>query len=139
MANLRAACPILPAPWGVGTAEGWIGDSGLPCSPLPRKNSRLQFNKVKLEDAGEYVCEAENILGKDSVRGQLHVNSGRYLTPPLTSLEGSAGWGQVSSQWLPDLGGPHITQPALDPLLPALWIQAEIWTDVERCRRSINV
>lgn len=80
MANLRATCPILPAPWGVGTAEGWLGDSSLPCSPLPRKNSRLQFNKVKLEDAGEYVCEAENILGKDSVRGQLHVNSGRYPT-----------------------------------------------------------
>lgn len=42
-----------------------------------RKNSRLQFNKVKVEDAGEYVCEAENILGKDTVRGRLHVNSGR--------------------------------------------------------------
>nr|KAF6448189.1 neuregulin 2 [Rousettus aegyptiacus] len=40
-----------------------------------RKNSRLQFNKVKMEDAGEYVCEAENILGKDSVKGRLHVNS----------------------------------------------------------------
>ncbi|XP_042841191.1 pro-neuregulin-2, membrane-bound isoform isoform X5 [Panthera tigris] len=40
-----------------------------------RKNSRLQFNKVKVEDAGEYVCEAENILGKDTVRGRLHVNS----------------------------------------------------------------
>uniref|UniRef100_A0A8C0CG36 Neuregulin 2 n=1 Tax=Balaenoptera musculus TaxID=9771 RepID=A0A8C0CG36_BALMU len=40
-----------------------------------RKNSRLQFNKVKVEDAGEYVCEAENILGKDTVRGRLFVNS----------------------------------------------------------------
>ncbi|XP_055141982.1 pro-neuregulin-2, membrane-bound isoform isoform X5 [Symphalangus syndactylus] len=40
-----------------------------------RKNSRLQFNKVKVEDAGEYVCEAENILGKDTVRGRLYVNS----------------------------------------------------------------
>ncbi|XP_021006015.1 pro-neuregulin-2, membrane-bound isoform isoform X5 [Mus caroli] len=40
-----------------------------------RKNSRLQFNKVRVEDAGEYVCEAENILGKDTVRGRLHVNS----------------------------------------------------------------
>lgn len=44
---------------------------------LTRKNSRLQFNKVKVEDAGEYVCEAENILGKDTVRGRLYVNSGR--------------------------------------------------------------
>ncbi|XP_037658241.1 pro-neuregulin-2, membrane-bound isoform isoform X4 [Choloepus didactylus] len=41
-----------------------------------RKNSRLQFNKVKVEDAGEYVCEAENVLGKDAVRGRLYVNSG---------------------------------------------------------------
>uniref|UniRef100_A0A8D1PIS8 Neuregulin 2 n=2 Tax=Sus scrofa TaxID=9823 RepID=A0A8D1PIS8_PIG len=40
-----------------------------------RKNSRLQFNKVKVEDAGEYVCEAENILGKDTARGRLFVNS----------------------------------------------------------------
>uniref|UniRef100_A0A8C3WBM4 Neuregulin 2 n=1 Tax=Catagonus wagneri TaxID=51154 RepID=A0A8C3WBM4_9CETA len=40
-----------------------------------RKNSRLQFSPVKVEDAGEYVCEAENILGKDTVRGRLFVNS----------------------------------------------------------------
>ncbi|XP_049641956.1 pro-neuregulin-2, membrane-bound isoform isoform X2 [Suncus etruscus] len=52
-----------------------------------RKNSRLQFNKVKLEDAGEYVCEAENILGKDSVRGQLHVNS---VSTTLSSWSGHA-------------------------------------------------
>lgn len=31
-----------------------------------------------MEDAGEYVCEAENILGKDTARGRLHVNSGRW-------------------------------------------------------------
>lgn len=31
-----------------------------------------------MEDAGEYVCEAENILGKDTVRGRLFVNSGRW-------------------------------------------------------------
>lgn len=52
---------------------------------LTRKNSRLQFNKVKVEDAGEYVCEAENILGKDTVRGRLHVNSGRW---PLEEEKG---------------------------------------------------
>nr|XP_006991113.1 pro-neuregulin-2, membrane-bound isoform [Peromyscus maniculatus bairdii] len=52
-----------------------------------RKNSRLQFNKVKLEDAGEYVCEAENILGKDSVRGRLHVNS---VSTTLSSWSGHA-------------------------------------------------
>ncbi|KAG8506576.1 Pro-neuregulin-2, membrane-bound isoform [Galemys pyrenaicus] len=52
-----------------------------------RKNSRLQFNKVKVEDAGEYVCEAENILGKDAVRGRLHVNS---VSTTLSSWSGHA-------------------------------------------------
>ncbi|XP_006866287.1 PREDICTED: pro-neuregulin-2, membrane-bound isoform-like [Chrysochloris asiatica] len=52
-----------------------------------RKNSRLQFNKVKVEDAGEYVCEAENILGKDVVRGRLHVNS---VSTTLSSWSGHA-------------------------------------------------
>ncbi|XP_003586358.2 pro-neuregulin-2, membrane-bound isoform isoform X1 [Bos taurus] len=52
-----------------------------------RKNSRLQFNKVKLEDAGEYVCEAENILGKDTVRGRLFVNS---VSTTLSSWSGHA-------------------------------------------------
>lgn len=60
MALTRASPPLVPS--------------------LTRKNSRLQFNKVKVEDAGEYVCEAENILGRDTVRGRLHVNSGRW--PP---------------------------------------------------------
>ncbi|XP_011245091.1 pro-neuregulin-2, membrane-bound isoform isoform X2 [Mus musculus] len=52
-----------------------------------RKNSRLQFNKVRVEDAGEYVCEAENILGKDTVRGRLHVNS---VSTTLSSWSGHA-------------------------------------------------
>ncbi|XP_039324201.2 pro-neuregulin-2, membrane-bound isoform isoform X2 [Saimiri boliviensis] len=52
-----------------------------------RKNSRLQFNKVKVEDAGEYVCEAENILGKDTVRGRLYVNS---VSTTLASWSGHA-------------------------------------------------
>ncbi|XP_058533449.1 pro-neuregulin-2, membrane-bound isoform isoform X2 [Ochotona princeps] len=52
-----------------------------------RKNSRLQFNKVKVEDAGEYVCEAENILGKDTARGRLHVNS---VSTTLSSWSGHA-------------------------------------------------
>ncbi|KAM6056188.1 pro-neuregulin-2, membrane-bound isoform 1-T1 [Chlamydotis macqueenii] len=41
-----------------------------------KKISRLQFNKVKLEDAGEYSCEAENVLGKDTAKGSLNVRSG---------------------------------------------------------------
>ncbi|XP_004697082.1 pro-neuregulin-2, membrane-bound isoform [Echinops telfairi] len=52
-----------------------------------RKTSRLQFHKVKVEDAGEYVCEAENILGKDTVRGRLHVNS---VTTTLSTWSGHA-------------------------------------------------
>uniref|UniRef100_A0A8D1P1L9 Pro-neuregulin-2, membrane-bound isoform n=1 Tax=Sus scrofa TaxID=9823 RepID=A0A8D1P1L9_PIG len=52
-----------------------------------RKNSRLQFNKVKVEDAGEYVCEAENILGKDTARGRLFVNS---VSTTLSSWSGHA-------------------------------------------------
>ncbi|KAB1281455.1 Pro-neuregulin-2; membrane-bound isoform [Camelus dromedarius] len=52
-----------------------------------RKNSRLQFNKVKVEDAGEYICEAENILGKDTVRGRLFVNS---VSTTLSSWSGHA-------------------------------------------------
>lgn len=78
---------------------------------LTRKNSRLQFNKVKVEDAGEYVCEAENILGKDTVRGRLHVNSGRW---PPNKGRGTAGvwFGKpVAPQ---PLGGPHMICLALD-------------------------
>uniref|UniRef100_A0A8C3WGW5 Pro-neuregulin-2, membrane-bound isoform n=1 Tax=Catagonus wagneri TaxID=51154 RepID=A0A8C3WGW5_9CETA len=52
-----------------------------------RKNSRLQFSPVKVEDAGEYVCEAENILGKDTVRGRLFVNS---VSTTLSSWSGHA-------------------------------------------------
>ncbi|NWR77196.1 NRG2 protein, partial [Centropus unirufus] len=52
-----------------------------------RKISRLQFNKVKLEDAGEYSCEAENVLGKDTARGSLNVKS---VTTTLSSWSGHA-------------------------------------------------
>uniref|UniRef100_A0A8C9EY14 Neuregulin 2 n=1 Tax=Pavo cristatus TaxID=9049 RepID=A0A8C9EY14_PAVCR len=45
-----------------------------------KKISRLQFNKVKLEDAGEYSCEAENVLGKDTAKGSLNVRSERGLS-----------------------------------------------------------
>ncbi|XP_027712364.1 LOW QUALITY PROTEIN: pro-neuregulin-2, membrane-bound isoform [Vombatus ursinus] len=52
-----------------------------------KRNSRLQFNKVKVEDAGEYVCEAENILGKDTAKGKLNVNS---VATTLSSWSGHA-------------------------------------------------
>ncbi|XP_015497506.1 pro-neuregulin-2, membrane-bound isoform isoform X1 [Parus major] len=48
-----------------------------------KKISRLQFNKVKLEDAGEYSCEAENVLGKDTAKGSLNVKSGTTKTPQV--------------------------------------------------------
>ncbi|NXP87175.1 NRG2 protein, partial [Passerina amoena] len=52
-----------------------------------KRISRLQFNKVKLEDAGEYSCEAENALGKDTVKGSLNVKS---VTTTLSSWSGHA-------------------------------------------------
>ncbi|NWI46827.1 NRG2 protein, partial [Picathartes gymnocephalus] len=52
-----------------------------------KKISRLQFNKVKLEDAGEYSCEAENVLGKDTAKGSLNVKS---VTSTLSSWSGHA-------------------------------------------------
>uniref|UniRef100_A0A8B9DTQ4 Pro-neuregulin-2, membrane-bound isoform n=1 Tax=Anser cygnoides TaxID=8845 RepID=A0A8B9DTQ4_ANSCY len=52
-----------------------------------KKISRLQFNKVKLEDAGEYSCEAENVLGKDTAKGSLNVRS---VTTTLSSWSGHA-------------------------------------------------
>ncbi|NXS52647.1 NRG2 protein, partial [Brachypteracias leptosomus] len=52
-----------------------------------KKISRLQFNKVKLEDAGEYSCEAENVLGKDIAKGSLNVKS---VTTTLSSWSGHA-------------------------------------------------
>ncbi|XP_065546601.1 pro-neuregulin-2, membrane-bound isoform [Lathamus discolor] len=48
-----------------------------------KKISRLQFNKVKLEDAGEYSCEAENVLGKDTAKGSLNVKSGTTKAPQV--------------------------------------------------------
>lgn len=42
-----------------------------------RKNSRLQLNRVRVEDAGEYTCEAENVLGRDTVKGTISVKSGK--------------------------------------------------------------
>lgn len=50
---------------------------------------------MKVEDAGEYVCEAENILGKDTVRGRLHVNSGRWPSRWARVPEGFGSMGQL--------------------------------------------
>ncbi|XP_077166203.1 pro-neuregulin-2, membrane-bound isoform isoform X2 [Paroedura picta] len=48
-----------------------------------KKNSRLQLNRVRVEDAGEYSCEAENEMGRDSVKGTISVRSGTTTEPPV--------------------------------------------------------
>ncbi|XP_013927335.1 PREDICTED: pro-neuregulin-2, membrane-bound isoform-like [Thamnophis sirtalis] len=50
-----------------------------------KKISRLQFSKVKVEDTGEYGCEAENVLGTDIATGSLIV---RGVTTTLPSAPG---------------------------------------------------
>uniref|UniRef100_A0A8C4VUC5 Pro-neuregulin-2, membrane-bound isoform n=1 Tax=Gopherus evgoodei TaxID=1825980 RepID=A0A8C4VUC5_9SAUR len=55
------------------------------------KDIRIKYgngncNKVKLEDAGEYSCEAENVLGKDTAKGSLIV----CLSTTLSSWSGHA-------------------------------------------------
>uniref|UniRef100_A0A8C7DYW2 Ig-like domain-containing protein n=1 Tax=Naja naja TaxID=35670 RepID=A0A8C7DYW2_NAJNA len=50
-----------------------------------KKISRLQFSKVKVEDTGEYSCEAENVLGTDIATGSLIVRS---VTTTLSSRPG---------------------------------------------------
>jgi hypothetical protein len=65
---------------------------------------------VRVEDAGEYVCEAENILGKDTVRGRLHVNSGRCPSRKRRVLGDLAE--QISCP-----SAQHMIYPALTPPL----------------------
>ncbi|XP_060110088.1 pro-neuregulin-2, membrane-bound isoform isoform X2 [Heteronotia binoei] len=48
-----------------------------------KKNSRLQLNRVRVEDAGEYSCEAENVLGRDTVKGTISVKSGTTTEAPV--------------------------------------------------------
>ncbi|XP_048884664.1 pro-neuregulin-2, membrane-bound isoform-like isoform X3 [Brienomyrus brachyistius] len=40
-----------------------------------KKNSRIQINKAKLEDSGNYMCVAENMLGKDNTTSTVNVQS----------------------------------------------------------------
>ncbi|XP_072923659.1 pro-neuregulin-2, membrane-bound isoform-like isoform X2 [Hemitrygon akajei] len=45
-----------------------------------KKNSRLQISKLKVEDAGEYACEAENSLGKDVSKTTVSVQAAAATT-----------------------------------------------------------
>ncbi|XP_067852414.1 pro-neuregulin-2, membrane-bound isoform-like isoform X1 [Heptranchias perlo] len=45
-----------------------------------KKSSRLQISKLKVEDAGEYTCEAENALGKDTSKTTINVQAAATTT-----------------------------------------------------------
>ncbi|XP_062909484.1 pro-neuregulin-2, membrane-bound isoform-like isoform X2 [Mobula hypostoma] len=47
---------------------------------MGKKNSRLQISKLKVEDAGEYACEAENSLGKDVSKTTVSVQAAAATT-----------------------------------------------------------
>uniref|UniRef100_A0A8C9WAH4 Neuregulin 2 n=1 Tax=Scleropages formosus TaxID=113540 RepID=A0A8C9WAH4_SCLFO len=40
-----------------------------------KKNSRVQINRVRLEDSGNYTCVAENLLGKENTTSTINVQS----------------------------------------------------------------
>uniref|UniRef100_A0A3B3QCJ3 Neuregulin 2 n=1 Tax=Paramormyrops kingsleyae TaxID=1676925 RepID=A0A3B3QCJ3_9TELE len=52
-----------------------------------KKNSRVQINRVKLEDAGNYTCVAENLLGKENTTSTINVQS---ITTTLSPGSGHA-------------------------------------------------
>ncbi|XP_061105891.1 neuregulin 2a isoform X4 [Conger conger] len=51
------------------------------------KNSRVQINRARVEDSGNYTCIAENSLGKDNSTGTINVQS---LTTTLSPGSGHA-------------------------------------------------
>ncbi|XP_069754722.1 pro-neuregulin-2, membrane-bound isoform-like isoform X2 [Narcine bancroftii] len=55
-----------------------------------KKNSRLQISKLKVEDAGEYACEAENPLGKDISKTTVSVQTAAATTTTLSPESGHA-------------------------------------------------
>ncbi|XP_043925400.1 pro-neuregulin-2, membrane-bound isoform isoform X2 [Protopterus annectens] len=52
-----------------------------------RKSSKLTIHKVSMEHAGEYTCEAENSVGKDSAKVTVNVRS---VTTTLSPWSGHA-------------------------------------------------
>ncbi|XP_010772608.1 pro-neuregulin-2, membrane-bound isoform, partial [Notothenia coriiceps] len=45
------------------------------------RTSKLQINRAKLEDSGNYTCVVENALGKDNSTGTVNVQSSEYYLP----------------------------------------------------------
>ncbi|XP_036403652.1 pro-neuregulin-2, membrane-bound isoform-like isoform X2 [Megalops cyprinoides] len=52
-----------------------------------KKNSRVQINRAKLEDSGNYTCVAENMLGKENATSTVSVQS---ITTTLSPGSGHA-------------------------------------------------
>ncbi|MGH0147813.1 UNVERIFIED_CONTAM: hypothetical protein FKN15_042226 [Acipenser sinensis] len=54
-----------------------------------RKNSRLQISSVKVADGGDYTCEVENILGKETMKTTISIQSTRVWArlEDLTEVE----------------------------------------------------
>lgn len=52
-----------------------------------RKFSRVQINRAKLEDSGNYTCVVENLLGRDNSTGIVNVQSSEYPTPKQRASE----------------------------------------------------
>ncbi|XP_033908560.3 pro-neuregulin-2, membrane-bound isoform isoform X3 [Acipenser ruthenus] len=52
-----------------------------------RKNSRLQISSVKVADGGDYTCEVENILGKETMKTTISIQS---ITTTLSPGSGHA-------------------------------------------------
>ncbi|XP_033955825.1 neuregulin 2a isoform X4 [Pseudochaenichthys georgianus] len=48
------------------------------------RNSKLQINRAKLEDSGNYTCVVENTLGKDNSTGTVNVQSITTTPPPAS-------------------------------------------------------
>ncbi|MGH0159110.1 UNVERIFIED_CONTAM: hypothetical protein FKN15_036672 [Acipenser sinensis] len=51
-----------------------------------RKNSRLQISSVKVANGGDYTCEVENILGKETMKTTISIQSMTYDSWVIESL-----------------------------------------------------
>lgn len=68
-------------------------------SPYPLPNQKELTTPVQQGEVGrrwEYVCEAENIPRKDTVRGRFFVNSGRW-SPNQEKGPRGVLWGELAT------------------------------------------